>query len=128
MILADDLVAGLVALADADASNLGEPERGYCLSGFSFSPAELFDELKRLRPTFAYDVALDADAAKFAALWPDSISPDAARADLGFKAACGFQDTVKHILAAHIARAMRMPPPPIVESGPGSEERPASNY
>ena len=89
MILADDLIIGLLALQDADAGALKEPENGYCLAGFSFTPEELFAEIRRHHPGFTHVRALDPDASLFARLWPDSLSPDAAERDLGFAAEVG---------------------------------------
>ena len=104
MIMADDLIVGLLALQDAQKSALGQPECGYAMSGFSFTPLQLFEEIKRHRPGFEHNLKLDPDAANFATLWPNSISPDAALRDLHFEATVGLRDAVDMIFAAHRSR------------------------
>jgi hypothetical protein len=49
MVHLDDLVAGLVALTEADRSSLKEPECGYAMAGFSFAPQDLAAHLASLR-------------------------------------------------------------------------------
>jgi threonine 3-dehydrogenase len=104
MIFADDLVEGLLRLMDADRARLREPEGGYALAGFSFSAGQLFALLAARFPTFEAGEAL-TPAAAFAELWPNSISAEEARRDLGFVARSGFLDTVEAILRAHGAAA-----------------------
>lgn len=43
---------GLLALQFADEEELLEPQRVYCMPGLSFSPRELFEEIKHFKPTF----------------------------------------------------------------------------
>jgi threonine 3-dehydrogenase len=104
MILADDLVDGLVKLQEAPRAWLTQPEAGYAISGFSFTADELFTRLSELCPGFKASEQLDETAAKFARLWPDSISATEAKADLGFEARSGFRATVESILSAHRQR------------------------
>ncbi|CAK9012440.1 L-threonine 3-dehydrogenase [Durusdinium trenchii] len=52
MIYVDDLTRGLLALQDADESQLREPERGYALPGVSFTAEELFKEIRFHVPSF----------------------------------------------------------------------------
>jgi tRNA G18 (ribose-2'-O)-methylase SpoU/nucleoside-diphosphate-sugar epimerase len=89
MIMRDDLVRGLIALMEAPRAQLREPEGGYCISGFSFTPAELFVAMEASgsfpgwRPPA---VTADGAAARFARLWPDSVSAMEAARDLHFRA------------------------------------------
>ena len=101
MIMRDDLVRGLHALTFADDANVREPQGGYAIAGLSFTPAELFAEIAKLVPTFAWSTAAEDSPAKlFAALWPDSLSAKEAARDLGFSAATTtLNDCVKTILA-----------------------------
>mmetsp|Transcript_2747 Transcript_2747/g.9666 ORF Transcript_2747/g.9666 Transcript_2747/m.9666 type:complete len:342 (+) Transcript_2747:82-1107(+) len=111
MINAPDLVEGLLALQAAQRGALGEPEAGYAVAGFSFTPRELFAELERLAPGFAWRDASAGGgaAAKFAVVWPDSLSPEAARRDLGFAPRWGLRETVEGIFNAHRARGASEP-------------------
>ena len=43
---------GLIALQEADESQLTEPEHGYCIPGLSFTPNELFTEIRKHYPGF----------------------------------------------------------------------------
>lgn len=52
MVYTDDLMRGLVALQEADEGRLSEPQSGYCLPGLSFSPNELFAEIRKHHPAF----------------------------------------------------------------------------
>lgn len=41
MIFVDDLMRGLIALQEADETQLSEPQRGYCIPGLSFTAHEV---------------------------------------------------------------------------------------
>ena len=119
MVHLDDLVLGLVALTDAPASVLQEPQAGYALAGFSFSPQDLQNYLKSLPPlgassSSAFDVTYDENsnaalsgAALFAELWPNSLSGDAAARDLQWtpRLVPSLAAAVTRILAGHALRA-----------------------
>merc|ERR1712232_290634 len=59
MVFVSDLMRGLVALQEADEELLTEPQRGYCIPGLSFSPNELFAEIRKHHPGFGFCVKLD---------------------------------------------------------------------
>jgi nucleoside-diphosphate-sugar epimerase len=102
MVFVDDLMRGLVALQEADESVLTEPERGYCIPGLSFSPAELFAEIRRQHhPGFGYRVELNANMNKFANLWPDDLSTHEALRDLGYAPQVDLPGMVARVLGAH---------------------------
>eukprot|EP00658_Telonema_sp_P-2_P013942 TRINITY_DN15285_c0_g1_i1.p2 TRINITY_DN15285_c0_g1~~TRINITY_DN15285_c0_g1_i1.p2 ORF type:complete len:119 (+),score=13.24 TRINITY_DN15285_c0_g1_i1:365-721(+) len=113
MIFGSDLIRGLVALMDAPKESLTEPQGGYALAGFSFTPRQLFDKLAERRPGFKWvqtaesmvTPAPDGTAARFARLWPDSLSSREALQDLGYKAEIGFEQTVDAIFDAHQRRS-----------------------
>ena len=54
MIFVDDLLRGLHAAMIAPRWKLLEPESGYAAAGFSFTPRELFDEIRKYFPEFKY--------------------------------------------------------------------------
>ena len=85
MVFVDDLMRGLVALQEADEAMLTEPEKGYCVPGLSFTPQELFEEIRKHHPGFGYRVELDANMNKFANLWPDELSGAELLRDLGYR-------------------------------------------
>jgi len=104
MVFVDDLMRGLIALQEADEETLIEPEHGYCLPGLSFSPNELFAEIRKHHPGFGFRVELDANMNTFAKLWPDELSTEAPLRDLGYKPDVGLEEMVASVLKTHDAR------------------------
>ena len=101
MVMADDLMRGLVALMEADESVLTEPEQGYCIPGLSFTPNELFAEIRKHHPGFGYRVELDDNMNKFANLWPDRLSVAEPERDLGYSPQVDLPEMVRQVLGAH---------------------------
>ena len=56
MIFVSDLMRGLISLQEADPKNLQEPQSGYAIPGLSFTPNELFAEIRKHHPGFGYRV------------------------------------------------------------------------
>ena len=107
MIFIDDLMRGLIALQDADEEVLSEPQRGYCIPGLSFSPNELFAEIRQHHPGFGFRVQLDENMNTFANTWPDELSTVEPMRDLGYAPKVGLSDMVAAVLAAHERRNHR---------------------
>lgn len=107
MIYIDDLTSGMTAMSFCEASALNEPQNGYCLAGFSFSPSQLFTEIQKHFPHFqySYDSSVNVHAAAFAEIWPDSLSGVEALRDFGFAAGVSMADTVAMVLKFHEDRA-----------------------
>ena len=78
-----------VAPAAAAQAALGQPQNGYAIPGLSFTPNQLFREIRRHVPQFAVRVSLDANMSRFAALWPDTLSTREAADDLGYSPQVG---------------------------------------
>jgi len=106
MVFVDDLMRGLVALQEADEGALREPQHGYCVPGLSFTPNELFAEIRKHHPGFGFRVELDENMNKFAHLWPDRLSEEEPLRDLGYKPTVGLSEMVSNVLAAHEDRNM----------------------
>jgi nucleoside-diphosphate-sugar epimerase len=104
MVFVDDLMRGLIALQQADESSLSEPEHGYAVPGLSFSPNELFAEIRKHHPGFGFRVELDDNMNKFANLWPDTLCTQAPLRDLGYAPQVGLADMVANVLAVHEER------------------------
>ena len=127
MIFIDDLIDAMVALTDAPAEQLLAPQRGYAIAGFSFAPRELMHCLRALagdsmptesmveqnmlsagalRVTFP-SASDDNAAARFAELWPNSLSGVAAEAHLQWRATRvpTLEMAVQRILEAHRNRS-----------------------
>jgi len=101
MIFVDDLMRGLCALHEAPEEDLQEPERGYAIPGLSFSPTELFAEIRKHHPGFGYRLEIDDNMTKFASLWPDELSGKEALRDLGYWPEVGLSTMVAKVLHAH---------------------------
>merc|ERR1712039_129543 len=111
MIYVDDLMRGLLALQDADEAQLKEPERGYAIPGVSFTAHELFDEIRYHKPGFTTGMELNEHMNTFANLWPDTLSTEEAKRDLGYEARVDLRNIVFQILIAHKERlnAVKLP-------------------
>jgi threonine 3-dehydrogenase len=107
MIFVDDLMRGLIALQEADESALTQPEQGYCIPGLSFTPNELFAEIRKHHPGFGYRVELNENMNKFANLWPDELSAAEPLSDLGYKPEVDLPVMVSRVLAAHEERNLK---------------------
>jgi len=101
MVHVDDLMRGLVALQEADESRLTEPQQGYVVPGLSFTPNELFAEIRKHHPGFGYRVELDENMNKFAKLWPDELSGVEPLRDLNYSPKVDLPGMVARVLAAH---------------------------
>ena len=101
MVFSDDLMRGLIALQEADAKDLLEPQNGYCIPGLSFSPNELFAEIRKHHPGFGFRVQLNENMNKFANLWPDELDVTAPLRDLGYSPEVGLKEMVATVLVAH---------------------------
>ena len=104
MVHVDDLMRGLVSLQEADESSLAEPGQGYVVPGLSFTPNELFAEIRKHHPGFGYRVELDENMNQFAQLWPDELSGDEPLRDLGYAPEVDLPTMVSTVLGAHEER------------------------
>jgi nucleoside-diphosphate-sugar epimerase len=116
MIYADDLIRGLMALEAAPREKLKEPQQGYAMSGFSFSPRQLFEEMQNHGIDLKTIERIDDNMNKFANLWPDTVSAAEAQRDFGFKAKIGLAHTISRILRAHASRRKPGAAPPELSS------------
>merc|ERR1740117_336522 len=101
MIFVDDLMRGLIALQEANSEHLLEPQGGYCMPGLSFTPNELFAEIRKHYPGFGFRVKLNKNMNKFANLWPDELDVTAPLRDLGYAPEVRLEDMVRIVLEEH---------------------------
>jgi len=101
MIFVDDLMRGLIALQEADESELNEPQHGYCIPGLSFTANELFAEIRQHHPGFGFRVELNYNMNKFANLWPDELSTREALRDLKYAPNIGLSEMVERVLLSN---------------------------
>jgi len=94
-----DAIDAILRLLDAPSSNL-RYRTSYNVSSFSFSPADLEQELRKLFPDFS--VSYEPDARQtIAEGWPRTLDISAAVSDWGFRSSYTFssmvEDMVKHV-------------------------------
>lgn len=105
MVYVEDLMRGLVALQYAKEEELREPERLYCIPGVSFSPRQLFDEIRHFAPDFKESYGpTNENMLKFSKLWPDSISAVEAERDLDYTPDVNLPRIVASVLNEHSSR------------------------
>jgi len=107
MVHVEDLMRGLVALQEADEARLVEPEQGYVVPGLSFTPNELFAEIRKHHPGFGYRVELDENMNKFANIWPDELSGVEPLRDLGYAPKVDLEGMVAKVLSSHEDQNMK---------------------
>lgn len=83
MMYMDDAIKATVSIMQADADKI-KIRSSYNLSGMSFTPKEIAEEIKKHFPDFTIDYAPDFRQ-KIADSWPASIDDSSARQDWGWK-------------------------------------------
>jgi nucleoside-diphosphate-sugar epimerase len=96
MMFMEDAIRGTIELMEAPSSSL-KVHSSYNLSGCSFTPAQIAEEIKRHVPTFKISYVPDFRQA-IADSWPGSIDDSAAREDWGWKEKFGLSEMVKVML------------------------------
>ncbi|MFM8596911.1 MAG: NAD-dependent epimerase/dehydratase family protein [Flavobacteriales bacterium] len=96
MMFMDDAIRGTLELMDAPAEQI-KIRSAYNLSGCSFTPAQLAEEIKALQPSFEISYATDFRQA-IADSWPNSINDSHAQKDWGWKAQFDTKAMVKVML------------------------------
>ncbi len=81
MMFMDDAIENTIKLMETDPANLSL-RSAYNMAGISFSPKELADEIKKLKPGFTISYKPDFRQA-IADTWPASIDDSVAKADWG---------------------------------------------
>jgi len=84
MLYMDDAVRGTIELMDAESEGLSI-RSSYNLSGVSFTPTEIAEEIKKILPNFEISYSDNDPRQAIADSWPKSINDDQARADWGWK-------------------------------------------
>jgi nucleoside-diphosphate-sugar epimerase len=101
MMYMPDAIRGTLELMNAPADKISI-RTGYNFSGFSFSPEQIADEIKKHIPAFEIDYLPDYRQ-ELAASWPQSIDDSVARHDWNWKPefnlASTTEDMLRHISA-----------------------------
>lgn len=96
MMFMDDAIRATIELMEAPADQI-KVRSSYNLSGISFTPAEIYAEIKRLVPDFKIEYTPDFRQA-IADSWPASIDDSCARTDWGWKAEFDLVKTTTEML------------------------------
>lgn len=108
MIYIDDLTRGMILLDKQPLASLRPSAQwGYALTGYTFSPLQLFQLLQSHVPSFTYscDETINPNANHFSSIWPQSLSAIEAKTDLCYQPEFDLEATVACILADHARRA-----------------------
>lgn len=96
MMYMEDAINATISLMEAPAESV-KIRSSYNLGGISFTPAEIFNEIKKHRPAFEITYAPDFRQ-KIADSWPSSIDDSRAKTDWGWMAAYDLEKMVKIML------------------------------
>ncbi len=96
MMYMPDAIRATIELMEADASKISI-RTSYNISGMSFSPKEIADEIKKHIPDFSISYKPDYRQA-IADSWPQSIDDSVARSDWGWKEEFALDGMVKDML------------------------------
>lgn len=96
MMYMEDAINATISLMEAPAESV-KIRSSYNLGGISFTPAEIFNEIKKHRPSFEITYSPDFRQ-KIADSWPSSIDDSRAKTDWGWNAAYDLEKMVKIML------------------------------
>ncbi len=94
MMYMDDAIRAIHEIMNADEIKI---RKSYNISGCSFSPKEIFNEIKKYYPNFTINYKPDFRQ-NLATSWPDSINDSCAYKDWGWKAKFNLNEIVKNML------------------------------
>lgn len=93
MMYMSDAIKATIAIMEADGNDV-KVRSSYNIAGFTFTPAELVNEIKELQPTFEVSYKEDFRQ-KIANSWPSSINDDKATEDWGWNPDYSLKEMVK---------------------------------
>ena len=97
MMYMDDAIRATISLMDADSDSLSSARCGYNISGVSFSPEELVNEIKKRLPNFVCNYKPDIRQ-KYAESWPDSIDDEISKKDWNWESKFKISEIVDEMI------------------------------
>ncbi|HNT30675.1 MAG TPA: L-threonine 3-dehydrogenase, partial [bacterium] len=98
MMYMPDALQAAVNLMEADPGKLVH-RNAFNIAAFSFTPAELYTEIKKLLPDFTMSYDVDPVKEAIAASWPQTLDDSAAREEWGWKPDYSLAAMVKDMIA-----------------------------
>ncbi|EFP11219.1 hypothetical protein CRE_30778 [Caenorhabditis remanei] len=92
-----DCMASIIQLLSAESETL--KRRTYNVTGFSFTPEEIADAIRRVIPSFEIDYDICPIRQAIADSWPMSLDDSEARKDWGWNPEYGLEETVQVMFA-----------------------------
>jgi len=92
----DDAVQATIMISEAPSEKI-KVRSSYNLAAFSFSPAQLHEEIRKYYPEFNVEYRKDFRD-EIASTWPRSVDDSEARAHWGWQHTKSFEDTVKDLI------------------------------
>jgi nucleoside-diphosphate-sugar epimerase len=89
-----DAILATIKLIKAKSEKI-KVRTSYNLASFSFSPNDLYQELKKYLPNFKIEYKINPQIQRIADSWPRSIDDERAKKDFGWKPKYSFEETVK---------------------------------
>ena len=99
MMYMPDALTATTQLMEADPSRL-KHRNSFNIASMSFTPEQLFNELKKRIPTFTWDYKVDPIKADIANSWPDIMDDSCAHAEWDWAPKWGLQEMMTDMLAA----------------------------
>ena len=99
MLYMPDALEAMTQLMEADPSKLVH-RNSFNVTSMSFTPEQLFTEIRKRVPTFTWDYEIDPVKAQISASWPDCLDDSCAREEWGWNPKWGMDAVIDDMLAA----------------------------
>ncbi|MBO5919066.1 MAG: NAD-dependent epimerase/dehydratase family protein [Bacteroidales bacterium] len=99
MLYMPDALEAMTQLMEADPSKLVH-RNSFNVTSMSFTPEQLFTEIKKRVPSFTWDYEIDPVKAQISASWPDCLDDTCAREEWGWNPKWGMDAVIDDMLAA----------------------------
>ena len=99
MLYMPDALEAMTQLMEADPSKLVH-RNSFNVTSMSFTPEQLFTEIKKRVPSFTWSYEIDPVKAQISASWPDCLDDSCAREEWGWNPKWGMDAVIDDMLAA----------------------------
>ena len=99
MLYMPDALEAMTQLMEADPTKLVH-RNSFNVTSMSFTPEQLFTEIRKRVPSFTWDYQIDPVKAQISASWPDCLDDSCAREEWGWNPKWGMDAVIDDMLAA----------------------------